>query len=249
MQVVTLLGRPQTALQALHMPVPQGEGGTFMQGHTVAKLLSFKRLYERWPQFMLVLLGENGETIARGLSVPFASQLPGRELYPSHGWGKVAVWAAEDALDDARTDTVCALEIMVHPEHRGKGLSCLILQAMRDNAKQLGYARLIAPVRPSTKSDEPNTPMQEFVDRVRSDGLPVDPWLRVHARTGGKITGIAKCSQTVQGSLEQWRHWTGLPFDEDGETVVPGGLVPVLVSVRQDIATYTEPNVWVLHSL
>ncbi|MFI8829055.1 N-acetyltransferase [Streptomyces sp. NPDC053431] len=249
MQVVTLLGRPETALHALRMPFLQDDGGAFMQGHMVAKLLSFKRLYERWPQFMLVLLGESGEPIARGLSVPFASHLPGREHYPSHGWGQVAVWAAEDALDNALTDTVCALEIMIHPDHRGKGLSGLVLHAMRDNAKRLGYAHLIAPVRPSTKSNMPNMPMQEFVDQVRSDGLPVDPWLRVHVRAGGKIMGIAECSQIVQAPLQQWRSWTGLPFDESGETVVQGGLAPVLVSVRQDVATYTEPNVWVLHSL
>jgi hypothetical protein len=40
-----------------------------------------------------------------------------------------------------------------------------------------------------------------------------------------------------------------LPFDQDGTVVIPGGLVPVLVSITQDIGVYVEPNVWVRHAL
>lgn len=53
----------------------------------------------------------------------------------------------------------------------------------------------------------------------------------------------------LAASLLQWRRWTGLPFDTDGEVVVPGVLAPVLVSTTHDIAVYVEPNVWVLHTL
>lgn len=85
--------------------------------------------------------------------------------------------------------------------------------------------------------------------RSRSDGLPLDRWLRVHVRAGGQIVGIASCSATVQAPLSQWRRWTGLPFDQDGAVVIPGGLVPVLVSITHDIGVYVEPNVWVRHAL
>ena len=52
---------------------------------------------------------------------------------------------------------------------------------------------------------------------------------------------------TITGSLEQWRGWTGLPFDRSGDVVVTGGLVPVHVSVEHDHAVYVEPNVWMHH--
>lgn len=53
----------------------------------------------------------------------------------------------------------------------------------------------------------------------------------------------------VQAPLPQWRTWTGLPFDADGEVLVPGALAPVWVSIRMNIAVYVEPNVWVLHAV
>jgi hypothetical protein len=40
-----------------------------------------------------------------------------------------------------------------------------------------------------------------------------------------------------------------LPFDQSGEVVVAGALVPVLVSVEHNVAAYLEPNVWMHHKL
>jgi hypothetical protein len=54
---------------------------------------------------------------------------------------------------------------------------------------------------------------------------------------------------TIAGTLPEWRAWTGLPFDTDGDTIVPGALTPVTVSLARDLATYVEPNVWVRHHI
>ncbi|MFF1300177.1 MULTISPECIES: hypothetical protein [unclassified Streptomyces] len=66
---------------------------------------------------------------------------------------------------------------------------------------------------------------------------------------GGEILGTAPTSMVIPGPLEQWRRWTGLPFDEDGEVVVEGALVPVHCSVKAGHAIYVEPNVWISHNL
>ena len=174
---------------------------------------------------------------------------PGREPFPAGGWDQVAIWAAEDALDHTAADTVCALEIAVHPGHRNRGLSGLVLDALRENTRRLGHRRLVAPVRPPARASQPLTPMQDYISQLRGDGLPRDYWLRVHVRHGGQIIGTAPCSATVQAPLPQWREWTGLPFDTDGEVLVPGALAPVLVSLRMNVAVYVEPNIWVLHDL
>jgi hypothetical protein len=79
--------------------------------------------------------------------------------------------------------------------------------------------------------------------------LPFDPWLRVHARAGGRIVKVATASMTFSGSLAQWREWTGLPFNRSGTVVVPGALVPVMASLEHDHAAYVEPNVWMWHQL
>jgi hypothetical protein len=116
------------------------------------------------------------------------------------------------------------------------------------NAARLGYTELVAPVRPNTKAD-PDEPMASYAFRTRGDGLPVDPWLRVHVRAGGRILNVAPTSMTISGTLAQWREWTGLAFDASGPVHVPGALVPVLCAAEHDYAVYVEPNVWVYHSL
>jgi hypothetical protein len=85
--------------------------------------------------------------------------------------------------------------------------------------------------------------------RTRDDGLPVDPWLRVHVRAGGQIRNIAPTSMTIPGTLAQWREWTGLAFDASGSVHVPGALVPVMCAAEHDYGMYVEPNVWVHHRL
>lgn len=121
--------------------------------------------------------------------------------------------------------------------------------AIRDAARSAGFKTLLAPVRPSEKHLEPDTDMGEYAMRTRDDGLPTDAWLRVHARLGGVIEKIATASQTVTGSLDQWRAWTGEDFSRSGPVYVPGGLAPVHCLAEQNVAVYVEPNVWVRHDL
>jgi hypothetical protein len=106
---------------------------------------------------------------------------------------------------------------------------------------------MFAPVRPTVKALEPLTPMAEYIARTREDGLPTDPWLRVHIRAGGRIEKVAPTSMVVPGTIADWRRWTGMEFAASGPTVVPGALVPVHVSLEHDHAVYVEPNVWVRH--
>jgi hypothetical protein len=66
-------------------------------------------------------------------------------------------------------------------------LSRELLAAARGNAERLGARDLFGPVRPTGKAEEPRTPMSDYAGRVRADGLPADPWLRVHVRLGARI--------------------------------------------------------------
>ncbi len=144
-------------------------------------------------------------------------------------------------------DAISAVEIAVRPDHQGTGISRQMLDALRDNADRRGFAELVAPVRPNAKTDA-HEPMSTYAYRVREDGLPLDPWLRVHVRAGGRIAKVAPRSMVVPGTLEEWREWTGLPFDETGPVLVPRALAPVHCDVGHGIATYVEPDVWVVHA-
>ncbi|MGA5756689.1 N-acetyltransferase [Nonomuraea bangladeshensis] len=189
---------------------------------------------------------EPGRVVARACMMPYLSEAA--EL-PDDGWDGVIRrgWLAR--ARGRRANGVSALEISVRKDRQGEGLSGVMLRAMRERAALLGFAELVAPVRPNRKHLEPGTPMAEYAWRVREDGLPYDPWLRVHVRAGGKIVKVAPRSMVVAGTLAEWRTWTGLPFDRSGEVEVPGALTPVHCRVEHDHALYVEPNVWVSHPL
>jgi GNAT superfamily N-acetyltransferase len=198
------------------------------------------------PELQLLLLDDNGDAIAKAMSVPFPWDGSCWDALPDRGWDDVLERAVRRA--DA-TAVVSALEISIRPELRGTGLSSVMLAAMRDAAAAIGAVDLVAPVRPSAKSDVPLEPISSYARRTRDDGLPVDPWMRVHARAGASVVKVAPLSMVVPGTLADWRQWTGLPFDRSGPVVVAGALVPVHVDVDNDHAVYVEPNVWMHHRL
>jgi GNAT superfamily N-acetyltransferase len=187
--------------------------------------------------------------VARAFSVPFAFGSPGREELPADGWDGVIRWGALDLAAGRAPNLVSALEITIRRDRRGHGLAPVLLDALRNNAGRLGFDELVAPVRPTGKAGEPHTPMSAYAFRTRDDGLPADPWLRVHVRAGGEIVGVCGRAMVIPGTLAEWRGWTGLPFDRTGDVLVPGALVPVHCSVEHDHAVYVEPGVWVRHRL
>ncbi|WP_020579404.1 hypothetical protein [Actinopolymorpha alba] len=245
MHITTLTERPELSDPMARMPDTWPE---FILNDPVG-WAHFGRLAATFPDFTLVATDENAEVVARGHSVPFALAAPGRGALPPTGWDQVLMWAFSDQRRDIQPDIVSAIDITIRADYQGRGLSSAMVAAIRDNAGARGFKELIAPVRPTAKHLEPATPMREYAFRTREDGLPGDPWLRTHVRAGGVIDSIAPASMVVAGSLDQWRAWTGLPFDADGLVEVPGALVPVHCMASHDYAAYVEPNVWIRHAL
>ncbi|MBA0053281.1 N-acetyltransferase [Streptomyces sp. AJS327] len=206
------------------------------------------RVPEEFPEYCLVAT-DGDRVVARGFSVPFDAGFGRRTELPDQGWDRVLLWAFSDQRSGRQPTSVSALEITVDTGYVGRGLSHRMLTALREAAARQGHRELLAPVRPNAKHLRPHLPMAEYVEERRADGLPTDPWLRVHVRAGGTVERIAPASMTVGGSLDQWRRWTGLPFDRDGAVAVPGALAPVHCDTAHDQAVYVEPNVWVRHRL
>ncbi|RFU87886.1 N-acetyltransferase [Streptomyces triticagri] len=209
----------------------------------------FGRIVAELPEYVLVATDPDGELVARALSVPFALHKRGRDgQLPDGGWDQALMWAFSDLRQGVAPDTVSAIEITVAAGRQGSGISGVMLSAMRESARARGFGEVVAPVRPSAKHREPHASIHEYARRIRpEDGLPHDPWLRVHVRAGGVIDKVAPTSMCVAASVGQWREWTGLPFDQPGEVEVPGALVPVHCEPERDYAVYVEPNVWVRH--
>lgn len=238
---VTIAERPDldAAMRALPNPWP-----TFMLQDLVADFF-YDQMPDRFPEYQLVALGPDDQVLARVNAVPYAWSGRDADL-PTTGWDSALGMAFRPDMPGAAT-AVSLIEARMHPDAAGRGLSAALLVAARDNARDLGYDHLLAPIRPTRKHLEPHTPIADYVARTRDDGLPYDPWLRTHLRLGGRLVRICPSAMTIAGDLDEWRRWTGLPFAESGWTVVDGALNPVHVSVENDYAVYVEPNVWIHH--
>ena len=123
------------------------------------------------------------------------------------------------------------------------------VRAMVDLARAHGLGALIAPVRPAAKSAYPLAPMERYVRWENADGLPLDPWIRVHARMGAAILTVAPRTIVIEGTVADWERWTDLRFPDSGPYVVPGALQPLVIDREQDLGRYEDPNVWMRHPI
>jgi GNAT superfamily N-acetyltransferase len=240
--VVTLAERPDLVEAMWQMPTTWPP---FMLEDPVADVW-FGRLPEVFGDYQLLALDARGDVVGKVNSVPFAWSGEDDDL-PVRGWDGILERAFAEQASGVAPSAVSLLEARVVPDRRGAGLRARLLEAAVANTRRRGLRHLFGPVRPTAKAEEPRTPMAEYVARVRDDGLPTDPWLRVHVRRGARIVAVCPVSMTVPGTLAQWRAWSGLPLTASGAVDVPGALVPVHVSVEDDHAVYVEPNVWVHH--
>src|SRR2546425_5407540 len=209
--------------------------------HNQSGTLYWGRLYDEFPDFQLVLV-DGDELVAEVHSVPAAWDGSFEDLPP--GWDDIFPRAFESGREPT---TLFALAISVLPERQGSRLSGVMLNAMRDAAREADLRELAAPVRPTLKAQYPLTPIEQYIEWRREDASHFDPWLRLHERIGGRIVAPAPQSMTIEAPVSDWEEWTGIRFPADGSYVIPGALAPV--DVRNGVGRHVEPNVWMVHGL
>jgi hypothetical protein len=222
-----------------------------------------------WPEFMLqdavvdanwhhllddfaatqaCLFDAEGELVAALNSAPIAWD--GTDDGLPEGWDDQMLRSVAGLAPGASPpDTLGALQIVVRPDRQGTGLSGVMVSAMRAIARASGWTAVIACVRPTEKERYPLTPIESYARWTRDDGLPLDPWIRLHVRLGARIVRAAPRSMTMRGTVAEWRAWTGLAMPESGAYLPRGAAEPVAIDVEADEGVYHDPNVWVVHDL
>jgi hypothetical protein len=184
----------------------------------------------------------SGRLIARGRTIPF--RWDGTlETLPA-GIDALGLQAVDEP---DRPTALSALAAEVAADYQGGGLSGLVVAAMAAVARRHQLAPLVAPVRPSWKDRYPLISIERYTTWRREDGLPFDPWLRVHARLGARILRPEPRSLEITAPVSDWEAWTQLALPDDGEYVFPGGLAPL--NVTGPTGAYWEPNIWVRHDV
>jgi GNAT superfamily N-acetyltransferase len=210
---------------------------------------NWHELFDRFEEFQFAMLDtETDHLAAMGNSLPFHWNQPLEEL-PERGWDWVFLQAIEDHKNRVAPNIQSAIQIAIHPDYQGQGLSMEMVRAMGAIGKSKGFRHLVAPVRPNLKSKYPLTSIDDYVKWTTNESLPFDAWLRVHARAGAKIIKPCHEAMTIRGSRPEWEQWTGLKFPQSGEYYIPGALNPIKMDVEKDEGIYIEPNVWMVHEI
>lgn len=207
----------------------------------------FHHAWTDHPSFQFVVLDGAGEIVATSNAMPLSWDGTVEGL--PDGWDAQVRQSVADLKAGRELNTLGALQIVVADDRRGGGLSGTMVGAMQAAARAAGYRAVIACVRPTAKDRYPLTPIETYAFWQREDGLPFDPWIRLHARLGGRVIKASPRSMTMRGSVADWETWTGLTFPETGPYVVPGATNPVFIDRDRDEGVYYDQNVWMVHDL
>jgi GNAT superfamily N-acetyltransferase len=208
---------------------------------------NWHHLFEDWAAFQGCLLDADDALVAAFNSTPL--RWDGSDDDLPAGWDDQFERAVTDLAAGRAPNTLGAIQIVVAPAHQGRGLAVATLAEMRAVGRRHGLGHLIACVRPTDKARYPLLSIEDYAAWRRADGLPADPWIRIHVRAGGRITRPSPQSMTIRGSVEDWRSWTGLDFPVSGPYVVEGGAATLEIDLAVDRGTYHDPNVWIVHDL
>ncbi len=207
----------------------------------------WRHLWESFPEYQVVLLDADGRIAAAQNSAPL--RWDGTDDGLPAGWDQQFALSVAQHGEGVAPNTLGALQIVVALDRQGEHLSGLMVEAMRANARAYGLGALIACVRPTLKDRYPTIPIERYAAWTREDGLPFDPWIRLHARIGGRIVRPAPASMTYRASVADWEAQTGMAFPESGAYVVPGAAALVEIDRDLDEGVYLDPNVWMVHDL
>src|SRR5262245_33467662 len=136
------------------------------------------------------------------------------ENLPEGGWDWAFTEAVRNHKQGLSPNIHCAIQIIIHPDYRGQGLSAPMIRAVRAVTKAQRLQALIIPLRPSEKSLYPLTSIDDYIKWTADDGLPFDPWLRSHVRAGARIIKTCHESKIIRGSRTEWEQWTKMKFPQ-----------------------------------
>jgi hypothetical protein len=204
------------------------------------------KLFGDFADWQFVVCDSFDRVVAAGHSIPLAWDQTPADLPDS--MAAILERAVRGRAEQHRPTALSALAALVGAKERGQGLSRIILETMRGMAAQWKLA-LVAPVRPTQKSAYPLVPMERYARWRDAEGLPLDRWMRVHARLGAELVHVIPRAMIIIGTVAEWEAWTEMRFPDSGPYVVPGALQPVVIDRERDEGRYEDPNVWMRHSV
>ena len=208
---------------------------------------NWNHLFDGFAEFQGGLVAGSDELVAVFHAAPLAWD--GTEDGLPAGWDDQLLRSVADLEVGVAPDTLGALMVAVRSDRRRAGYSGVMVGALRALAAVHGFRALIACVRPTEKAPYALIPIERYAAWTREDGLPLDAWIRLHVRLGGRVIRAEPTSMRMEGTVADWQSWTGLSMPDSGLYLPEGAAAPVSVDVEADRGVYLDPNVWVVHRI
>ena len=131
-------------------------------------------LLDRFPDYQLALYDVEYKRVAA-----MANSFPlywddTLENLPDGGWD----WAFAEAVKNHKESIVpnihCAIQIIIHPDYQGQGLSTPTIEAVCAVTQSKNLRSLVIPIRPSEKSKYPLIPIDDYIAWKTAEGLPFE---------------------------------------------------------------------------
>ena len=215
-------------------------------------MLNNKPVNDKWEAFVeqfkdiqLMLMNEN-EILAIINTQTIRIDMPLQQL-PDEGWEWGFLTALENKAAGIEPNYLLGFQVVVNPNHQGKGLAQTAVLEMQSLSKRLGLQGVLIALRPNLKAKFPLLSMEDYLRCKTPNGESYDPWIRIHERLGGELIRICPKAYSIEGTVKEWQQWTQQEFPCSGEYLVEGGLNPIQIDLDSDHGKYTEPNVWLIH--
>ena len=203
------------------------------------------RVREYFPHLDVMLIDECDTPVATGWGVPISWLGDVADLPSSFADVLRRAIEVHDSGVEANTFVICGA--VVDPGRKGTGAAGELIGALSRLGRARGMTHVLAPVRPTRKHLYPLFTIEDYASWVRDDGLPFDPWLRLHVRMGARVISLARQAQTMTGTIQDWEEWTGMSLPVSGGYVIPQGVSVLSIDRHSNLGTYVEANIWVQH--
>jgi len=83
--------------------------------------------------------------------------------------------------------------------------------------------------------------MERYVGWTDAEGLPLDPWMRTHARMDAAVVRVIPRAMVIAGTVKAMGGVDGHAISGHRSYVVPGALQPVVIDRERDEGRYERP--------
>ena len=214
----------------------------FFKGSQVIKDY-WSKLYVEFPEYQFCLVNQKDEVVAAINTIPI--KWSGNKDDVPSGWDD----GLKKAFSTDNKNTLFILAGAIKASEKGKKLSYEILKLAKNISFVLGFSHVLAPVRPVFKKDFKDKSLEEYAKLKTANNFPFDPWLKVHEKIGGKIVSYCNESQFVEGTLEQWKLWTGNTFKKSGLYNVNDAMQKIEINIEENTGKYFDQAIMYSHSV